>query len=326
MTHSRYDPDADYAIGVDIGGTKINAGLVSRHGDIVDRCSVETLAGQANTVERAIAAVSTILDGMSNRKSGIQLKGIGVGSSGQIDWKEGNVRFGTELIPGYVGTPLKRRLGQTFGLPVYVDNDVNVIALTEKYFGAGRGVSHMLCLALGTGVGGAIMIDGRIHHGLWGGAAEAGHMTVDFNGLPCICGGRGCLEQYASGTGIALRMRKKLAAAGLDDGTITTREVIALWQADDKLATEIMDETFAALGGAMATLIHLFNPEVIVIGGGVSEAGETFLARVREETEKRTMPSFMEGLRICKAYRGNLSGMIGAALQCWEYDFDNFTT
>jgi len=315
-----HDADSIYAIGVDIGGTKINAGLIRENGEIVWNCSVETLAGQANPADRAIDAITNVLKFLNHSGIEPRLKGIGVGSSGQIEWRTGNIRFGTELIPGYVGTPLKQMLEDAFGLPVLVDNDVNVLCLTEKVLGTGRGVNHLLCLALGTGVGGALMIDGRIYHGAWGGAAEAGHMSVDYKGLPCLCGGAGCLEQYASGTGIAARMRRRLSEQGVPDETITARDVMALWQAGDGIATEIMDETFAALGTALASLIHLFNPEVVIIGGGVAEAGERFISRVREEVHRRTMRSYLERLRIEPAFQGNLSGMIGAALQMWEYD------
>lgn len=159
------------------------------------------------------------------------------------------------------------------------------------------------------------MVDGRIVHGNWGGAGELGHITVDYRGTACVCGGRGCLEQYASGTSIARRMRERLAASSVLWERVDTREVFARWAEGDSLAAEVMNETLAALGSAVASLIHAFNPQLIVIGGGVAEAGEKLMTALREEVGRRTMPSMLEGVLIEPAYQGNWSGMIGAALQ-----------
>jgi glucokinase len=314
-----FEPGSSYAIGVDIGGTKINAGVVGENGDILHTYSLRTLAGQANTADRILEAVKNLVAEAQIMQPGIHFRGIGVGSAGQVDWGSGSIRFASELIPGYGGTKLKDLLQKQFGLPVYVDNDVNVLALTEKRLGAGQGVDNFICLALGTGVGGAIVVDGRIVHGTWGGAGELGHMCVDFNGPRCVCGGRGCLEQYASGTSIARRMGEKLASCSSPEENVDTREVFTRWTAGDPLATEVMDETIAALGAAIASLIHTFNPQLIVIGGGVAEAGESLFAKLQEEVQRRSMPSLLDGVRIESAYRGNWSGMIGAALQLWEY-------
>lgn len=388
-----------YAIGVDVGGTKINAGWISAEGEVLHSHTIPTAAGEVRVMDRileAIWAVHALKDEVLPEGAGFA--GIGVGTAGQVDAETGSIRFASDLLPGYTGTKVKQELEETFGVPVYVDNDVNVLALTELKLGAGRGAKHLICLALGTGVGGAIVVDGRIVHGAWGGAAELGHLSVDFNGLPCVCGGVGCLEQYASGTGIAKRMNMKLAANGVpgqhkpgtyedrnlvetvetvqaEDGnpdsvemnlaeaedrdeivqakdgdrepveavqaengprnsdntvqakvesggesqvaTIDAKQVISLWQEGDTLATEVMEETFAALGAAIASIAHLFNPEVVVIGGGVAEAGEPIFERVREEAKKRGMSSFMDDLQIVPAFQGNWSGMIGAALQVW---------
>ncbi|WP_339270787.1 ROK family protein [Paenibacillus sp. FSL R5-0470] len=314
-----YDPLMEYAVGVDIGGTKINAGLVTPHGDVVHTVSLSTKAGFTKTVDRAFQAIQRLIEEVTAMNAGIQFKGIGVGTAGQIDWKAGSIRSASELIPGYAGTDLKALLQTQFQLPVIVDNDVNVLALTEKYLGSCIGVEDFICLALGTGVGGAIIVEGRLVHGSWGGAGELGHMSVDFKGPTCVCGGKGCLEHYASGTSIARRMQEKLTIHSLPLDNINSREVIERWREGDRLATEVMKETIAALGSAIASFIHIFNPKVIVIGGGVAEAGELLFEGIRREVATRTMPSMLEGVRIEAAYRGNSCGMIGAALQIWEY-------
>ncbi|MCS7464799.1 ROK family protein [Paenibacillus doosanensis] len=325
MSHIVFDADASYAVGVDVGGTKINAGIVDARGEVLLTRSIATQAAEREVPERIILAVEAVIAEFGSTaaeamQEAVRLKGIGVGTAGQVDWEQGSIRYSSGLIPGYGGTPLKRLLQERFGLPVWVDNDVNVLALTERTLGAGRGVSNLLCLALGTGVGGAAVIDGKLVHGTWGGAGEFGHLSVDFDGPPCVCGSRGCLEQYASGTGIAKRMADKLAALGITEPAIDARTTVDRWLDGDPAASEVMRETFSALGSAIASLIHTFNPEVIVIGGGVAEAGEALLSEITREVSRRTMPSMLQGVKITPAYRGNWSGMIGAALQVWAYE------
>lgn len=315
-----YKPYSDYAIGVDVGGTKINAGIVRDSGEVLHRVVLPTLAGKAEVVRRVYDAIDGLLHEAGKRKADwLQVRGIGIGTAGQVDWADGSIRFANDLLPGYTGTPLKRLVRERYGVPVCVDNDVNVLALTERKLGVFRGARYLLCLALGTGIGGAVIAEGRLLHGAWGGAGEFGHISVDFRGAPCICGGFGCLEQYVSGTGIASRMRERLAALGVQKPPdLDARQIIARWQNGDPASAAVMEEACAALGSAIASLAHTFNPEGIVLGGGVAEAGKPFFDRIREETAKRGMPSFLRGVRIEPAYRGSWSGLIGAALQMWE--------
>lgn len=318
MEREWLDLDSDHAVGVDIGGTKMNAGIVSNEGEVFHAVSLPTLAGQASTSRRAAEAVERLLAEAKAIDPKLRVRGIGVGTAGQVDWNGGRIRYANDLLPGYGGTPLRSLLENRFGLPVMVDNDVNVLAHTERRLGAGQRRNHFVCLALGTGVGGAIVTDGRLVHGAWGGAAEIGHLSVDFKGPPCICGGRGCLEQYASGTSIARRMTEKLAAAGLPSEGVDARETFVRWHAGDRVATDVMEETIAALGAAVASLVHTLNPEAIVIGGGVAEAGDALFEALDKEVRARTMASLWDGVRLEPAYRGNWSGMIGAALQLWN--------
>ncbi|CAI6066472.1 ROK family protein [Cohnella sp. JJ-181] len=305
-----------YAVGVDVGGTKINAGVVDAEGNVLHRISLDTMAGRADTGERVVAAVDRLMS--ETLGADAPWRGIGVGTAGQVDRVSGSIRSASDLIPGYAGTPLRELLQDRYRLPVRVDNDVNVLALTEQRLGAARGVRSFVCLALGTGVGGAVVADGALLHGAWGAAGELGHLCVDFRGAPCVCGGRGCLELFASGTGIRDRMNERLAASGGAGRCADAREVFERWRGGDPAAAAIIGDAAAALGSAAASLIHAFNPELIVIGGGLAEAGEPLLAGIRAETAKRTMPALMAGVRIEPAYRGNWSGMIGAALQVWQ--------
>ncbi|RAV18582.1 ROK family protein [Paenibacillus contaminans] len=318
MSRLPFDPQADAAIGVDVGGTKTNVGIMNRNGDVLASVRVATQLPGRTVVDQVKAGIDEVMERFAVLQPGGTLRGIGVGTAGQVDCASGSIRFASELIPGYTGTPVKKLLEEAYGLPVYVDNDVNVLALTEKYIGAAKNAKHVICIALGTGVGGAVMTDGKVVHGAWGGAGEIGHMTVDFNGPVCICGNRGCLEQYVSGTSIGRRMQELLVAEGRPDEAVSARDVVERWLAGDAGATAIMNETVAALGGAIASLIHIFNPEVVVIGGGVAEAGEPLFAKLREEVASRAMSSQLESATIVPAYQGNLSGMLGAGLQMWE--------
>lgn len=323
MEKPLYDPRSSYAIGVDVGGTKMNAGVVNIEGEVLCSLSMETFAGRVGTMDRMMELIDALSESWRLKSKEVRLRGIGVGSAGQIDWRNGSVRYASSLLPGYSGTPLKQRLMERYGLPVFVDNDVNVLALTEKVLGAGKQARHMLCLTLGTGVGGAIVTDGKIVRGVWGGAGEIGHLSVDHKGISCVCGNVGCLEQYASGTGIAARMKEKLALRGEDSPSMSAREVIVRWRNGDSTATEVMNDVFSALGSAISSLIHVFNPDTIVIGGGLTEAGEPLFEGIGEQVRARTMPSLLEGVRIVPAYQGNWGGAIGAALQAWEYESVN---
>lgn len=301
------------AVGVDIGGTKINAGLIDRQGRILLQQTVPTLAAERKVMEQAAVAVEALLSQAASRFPELKPAGIGIGSAGQIDFRSGRVHFASDLIPGYTGTPVREIVEARFGLPVYVDNDVNVLALAEKYFGAGRDADHMLCLALGTGVGGAVVTEGRLVHGAFGGAGEIGHVSVDFRGPRCRCGNFGCLELYASGTGIAGMYNERAESAA------DAKQVVERWLQGEPLAGRVMDDVIAALATAVASLIHTLNPQRVVIGGGVAEVGEPLFAPLREQVARRTMPSMLAEVRIEQACMGNKSGMVGAAMQIWEY-------
>lgn len=314
----RYATGPAHAIGVDVGGTKINAGIVAENGDVLLSHSLGMAGGGTDPAGRIAEAIDGLLARARDRYPDIRIAGIGVGTAGQVDWREGKIRYASELIAGYTGTQLKAMLEERYGLSARVDNDVNALALAELRHGAGRGTDHFVCLALGTGVGGAVVADGRLLRGAWGGAGELGHLSVDFRGESCICGSRGCLEQYASGTGIARRMRDRLAEAGQAGSEPDAREIVRLWQQGEPLAAAVMEEAIAALGAAIASLVHALNPELVVVGGGIADAGPPLLDRLREETFRRAMPSLAAGVRIEAAHRGNWSGMVGAALLTWE--------
>jgi glucokinase len=313
----------EIAVGVDIGGTKIHFALVERDGRIVEQEIVPTVAerGGAAVMNDVLAGITRMLERRKALTGYGEVSGIGIGSSGQIDFATGTVVYAVDTLPGWTGTPIRQRVAERFPHPVYVDNDVNVIAVSEKRYGAGRQYRHFVCLALGTGVGGAVVADGRIIRGASGAAGELGHVSVDFNGPRCSCGNYGCIEQYASGTGIARLARESIAAGGLRlEGEPTAKAVIAAWQKGDPGAALVMDTVIRALGTAVSGFIHTFNPEAVVIGGGVSAAGAAFFSALEAEAEKRTSAFMWRATRILPALVGASSGVIGAAAQVWEYE------
>lgn len=311
-------PDDSVAIGVDIGGTKIRFGLVRSDGLIFHTLILPTKAAEQRVMEQVYAGIEQILSVWENSFASHRLNGIGIGSAGQIDFLRGTVHFASELIPGYTGTPVRELVTQRFDLPVYIDNDVNVLALAESRFGAGMDCRNMVCLALGTGVGGAVIADGRLLHGANGGAGEIGHMTVNMNGPACICGSYGCLEIYASGTGIFNRYQE-LTALNFTKQANSAKDVVERWLSGEMAARQVIEMTIAGLGAAIASLIHIFNPEVIVIGGGIAELGEPLFAPLRSRISTLAMPSMLEAVRIVPAELGGSSNMVGAAIQVWEY-------
>ncbi|WP_274363022.1 ROK family protein [Paenibacillus thermotolerans] len=312
----------NYAIGVDIGGTKIRFAAVNRQGGILlDRVvPTEAKKGAAHVMSAVMEGIGDLLEAARSSLPESAPAGIGVGSAGQIDFNTGRVAFAVDTLPGWTGTPIRDNILTRWSMPVYVDNDVNVVALAEMVYGAGRSLDHFVCLALGTGIGGAIVTGGELLRGVFGGAGELGHVTVDYRGPRCSCGNYGCVELYASGTGIARIAKEAAQRQGIaDDRFPDAKAVVTEWLAGDAFAEAVMEEAVTALSGAVAGWIHTFNPQAVVIGGSVAEAGEPFFRLLREKAAVRTSPAMREACRIIPATVGNDSGVIGAAAQVWHY-------
>jgi glucokinase len=224
-----------------------------------------------------------------------------------------------------VNVNLKRWLSNHFDYPIYVDNDANVMALAEHKFGAAKGYKDALCLTLGTGIGGGIILNDKLFHGSNFAGAEFGHMTICYNGRKCNCGGIGCLEMYASAPAIVrdskrlLRKNKKSILHKLVKGDLdklTTEIIFEAERKRDVLASDVINQVCAYLGAGIASAVNLLNPEIVVIGGGVSEGGESFIRRIEKEVKRRAFPSATKNLKIVKAKLGNDAGFIGAAMLC----------
>lgn len=315
------------AIGIDLGGTKVAAAVVDDSGRIhgkghrateAQRGPAAVIGNMAKAVEEALAATPPHL-----RE---QVQGIGVGAPGIIDAAAGTVLLAPNLR--WENLPLRALLEERFGQPVAMDNDANCAALGEQWAGAARGRRHVVMVTLGTGVGGGLILDGRIYRGAGGFAGELGHIPVDEDGPPCGCGRRGCLEVYASASAIAARGREAVAAGHgrairaqarrTSRGQIDARAVLAAAQKGDPTAAAIVREAAGRLGWTLAGVVNALNPEVIVVGGGISRAGNLLLDPVRAEVARRALGGPAGQVEIVAARLGNEAGLVGAASLLWR--------
>ena len=310
-------------IGVDLGGTKIMAGLVSEEGKVLSRVSSPTEAekGGEHVMEKIIDLVREAAKEAEVPLS--EVLAIGVGTPGCIDSERGVVVSPVHNIPGWQGMEIGRRLKEATGRPSFADNDVNVIALGEALFGAAKGARCAICVAIGTGIGGGIVIEGKIFRGATYFAGEIGHMSINPWGLKCGCGARGCVEAYASGPAI-----ERLAEEGIKRGVrsiipevarelgepgITARSVFEAVRRGDAFAREIVYEAVRMLGALLGGVINLLNPDRVVIAGGVAQAGEVLLPILEREVRRWALPPSFEACKIVLSKLGPDAGIIGAA-------------
>ena len=261
-------------IGVDMGGTTVAAGLVAPDGRVLEHHQAPTHArGPGTALDTIVELLERLTDGA--RARGVAVTGVGLGVPGIVDAERGVVGADIHYAPELAGAPLGEALGRRLGLPVFVDNDVNALALGEWTWGAGRGARSLVMLALGTGVGGGIILDGRLHRGRAGFGGELGHVPIDFDGPPCICGGRGCLKSYVSGTDIALRAAERLGRP------VGAADVFRLAAEGDAAAEALVAEVCAALGAGLAIIVNGLNPERLLLAGSVAKSLQPLEARVR---------------------------------------------
>ncbi|MGY1807492.1 ROK family glucokinase [Blastococcus sp. SYSU D00669] len=307
------------AVGVDIGGTKVAGGLVAPDGRVLDTARRATPGASVTETEDAIAGVVADLLGRAEGP----VVGVGVGAAGWFDRTGDTVLFSPHLA--WRHSSLRQDLAARLRLPLWVGNDADAAAWAEYRYGAARGADLALMITLGTGIGGGIVMDGRLQRGSHGVAGEWGHMRVVPDGRLCACGNRGCWEQYASGTALGQTAREVAASSPAAAGRLLERvdgvaaaltgEHVAAAAADgDPLALELVTEVGTWLGQGIADLAAVLDPEVVVIGGGVSKLGELVLAPARHRLE-RALPGrgFRPGPRVVAAELGPQAGLVGAA-------------
>ena len=314
------------AIGVDLGGTNIVCAIVNYDGNIVSSLKIPTLAnrGKEATIKRIMEAISKNI-AQSTIDPG-DVMGIGIGAPGPLDVKKGIINFAPNL-PGWRDVPLKKILEDEFNIKVILENDANAAAWGERCLGAGQGVDNLVCFTLGTGIGGGIIIDGKIYHGITYGAAELGHITVNKDGPQCNCGNYGCLEAYSSATGIKNRIRNRFEEGvrsqflNIDNiesiESISLRSIFESARQGDKLTSTIVEEAISYLGIAIANITNILNPEMVILVGGITNEGDKLLAPIREEVKKRAFYTNYKFLKIVIGKLGDNAGVLGAAALVW---------
>jgi glucokinase len=319
------DSSASCALGVDIGGTKVAAGLVSASGEIVYQTRVpmvcqEDAAAGLRAVESAIRAVFAARPEETN--PGL-LTGIGVCSPGPLD-PESGVVLNPPNLPCWRNFPLGAELHRVFGLPIRVDNDANAAGLAEAIWGEAKGFRFVFYATLGTGIGTGIVLDRHIYHGRTGSAAEGGHVTIDYQGPQCACGKRGCIEALCAGPAIAARARRRLAEprpskskmlelAGGDPAQVTAEIVGEAFRKGDALASEVLLETADLLAVWLGNVIDLLEPEVIVFGGGVAPLMSAFLGHIRSQLPRWSINQRCQEIPLLLGRYGADAGIAGAA-------------
>lgn len=304
------------ALAFDLGGTELRAALVNGEGKLLSFASAPTLARDGPLA--VIAQMEMLSDTVRMEVAGAVIAGIGVGAPGPLDPKAGIV-IAPPTLSGWQDVPLVSILGERFGLPVRLENDANAAALGEWRFGAGRGADSLVFVTVSTGIGGGVIADGRILHGRRGLAAEIGHMTITDKGESCFCGAVGCFEAVASGTALGQRATvgttegdgsalRRLSA----DGPVTGRHVVEAARAGDALALSLLDDEARWLGIGFTNLLHLYSPDVLVMGGGISNGFDLLENRIVATIRSRAMVAYRD-VPIVAAQLGRHAGLVGAA-------------
>ena len=311
----------DSLLAIDLGGTKIATALVSPEGEILCQEYVPTLAEEG--VEAVIGRMVATIDSVINKAglSRISFTSMAIAAAGAIDSDKGIVTHSPNL-PGWRDIPLRQMMEEMIGLPTFLINDASAAALGEHCFGAGRGVNNLVYITVSTGIGGGIIIDGKLYTGVSGSAGEVGHMTIDVNGPRCSCGNVGCLEVLASGKAVA-REAQRLIAQGAktrivdfaegEPSNVTANAVAAAARQGDALALKIVSKAATYLGIGIANLVNIFNPEMIIIGGGMAKMGDMLLDTARKVAAEKAFQLPFQHVRIVPSQLGDNSAVLGAA-------------
>lgn len=299
--------------GIDLGGTNIKYGLVDRHASIVYSSSTPTGSGRA-AILRQFAAIATELERVATGQRA-EVFTVGVGSPGIVDIRKGKVVGGSPNVIGWRGTDIKRSLERASGLEVCVDNDANVMALAEHRFGAGQGKAAGLYITVGTGLGSGIILNNSIWRGAWYAGAELGHSIINFDGVPCQCGKRGCLEMYVNAASFTKYYGRKVPAGS------GSKHIFDLAKRGNKAAIEAINMSAEFLAIGIGSALEILNPEIVVIGGGVSAGGELYFGTIRKSIKQYASKASVASLKIVPAKLGNDAGMLGAALLPLEREF-----
>ncbi len=311
-----------YAIGVDLGGTNIAAGIVDSTGKVLLREKIPTMVALGgNTVLSRLALVITLLFKKASPSVKNKIKGIGVGIPGMVEHEKGIVHEPPN-IPALNGVNVKKFIQQRFKKPAFIANDANAHALGEHTFGAGKGTRNMVCITLGTGLGGGIILNGKLFTGSFETAGELGHIVIRKEGIPCNCGNRGCVEAYVGANFIAERARKAIKAGTKSSVTklvngdlslITPHLLEKAARKGDRYALQLWTEIGKEIGTAIVSIANILGPEKVVVGGGVSRAGSILFKPMIKEFKKRSYRYLRTRVKIVPAKLRDDAGILGSS-------------
>ncbi len=306
----------DYAIGVDLGGTSVKAGIVNREGEIVKKASVDTKAylGPEGVINQIYTGIKAVLDDFED-----EIGGIGIGSPGCVNAEDGCVEHPPNL-PGWERVYLAKLVEEKFSLPSYVENDANAASIGEMIYGAGREHPNFIMVTLGTGVGGGIVFNRKLFRGETGAAGELGHLSIDYNGNACNCGSKGCVEAYVGNKYLIEQVKEVLTFQNsilndwMEDGEeLTPRLISAAYSKDDVFAREVIRHTGRNLAYGIASAVNLLDISTIIIGGGVSGFGPFLFETIKKTMKERVMKSFRDRINVIPAALKNEAGIKGAS-------------
>jgi glucokinase len=312
---------AELVLAVDLGGTKLRSAVVSKYGKIaaVSNLKTEAEKGPEYIIDRLVESLGTLI--AENQFSNKDISGICIAVAGPVDVKRGIVTSSPHL-PGWHNVPLKKIIAERTGIRTFVDNDVNAAAIGEYVFGAAKGVTDFVYIAVGTGLGGGIIINGQLYKGADGAAGEIGHTIIKENGPKCSCGNCGCLEALCAGTAIEREIRKKLKKISATEvarvygkaaNEITAKDVGKAANEGDLIACEVISNAAYYLGIGLANVINVFNPQMIVLGGGVIKIGDIYVSPAIEVARETAFELPASTVKIVRSKLGDDTGILGAA-------------
>jgi glucokinase len=297
----------DLTLGIDLGGTQLRVAVIDKKGELLRRAAVATdvAGGPHSVIGQMVKLAAEVGEGFKD-----QIAAAGVSSPGPLDLDNGRTSD-LPTLPGWFNFPLRDALSEKLSLPVVLENDGVAAVNGEWKFGAGRGLNNIVYVTVSTGIGGGVVVDGHLMHGRRGMAAHVGHMMIDPEGPICGCGGRGCIEAIASAANFSIAAQK----LGFADG----KHAVKLAREGNEIAKTLVDKEAEWLGYGFASLLHLYSPEILIVGGGLSSALDLMMPGIRNQIDRYAMPAFRE-VKVVQAALGDNSGLIGAAALAMKFD------
>ncbi|MBU5425562.1 ROK family protein [Tissierella pigra] len=287
----------------DIGGTFIKYGILDINGSILFK---EKFPSPKRDCKKEIPL--EIGKKIEELKNDYTIQAIGISTAGKINSNKGEIIFASHNLPGYTGAKLSKDIKELTGLETFIENDVNAAALGEYWKGAGQGIENFVCMTIGTGIGSAIVIDGKLHRGVGEGSGELGHTIINEDGVNCNCGSNGCYERYASTSSLVREYERK---ANLLSGSITGKDIMNKVKDKEILAVEVYNKFLNHVVTGLVNITHILDLGLIIVGGGISESGDLFFEEINNIFSKKVMPSYSEYTKIVQAKLGNDAGLVG---------------